>query len=273
LRVALEGEDGWRKAVAHQPDAILLDICMPAPDGLCLCRRLKADPRTAEIPVLFLTGRITPRDKLAGFQAGASDYITKPYQAEEVLARLRVHQDMRWRLRALAATVPAGRNTGAAVPAGGQDDFRPIARAPDASPLATDAAPEPAEGSRSDRLLALAIATLRADLAEPPTLPELARRIGTNERTLTELFRHRLGRPVFAWLREERFGRACDLLLGGEQDIGGIAGEVGYASAAAFATAFRERFGMTPSRYRRSAGLGNGAAAGRAAHPPTAART
>jgi DNA-binding response OmpR family regulator len=187
-------EDGWRKAVAHQPDLILLDICMPKLDRLHLCRLLKDDPRTMEIPVLFLTGRVAPVDRLAGFGAGASDYITKPCHADELAARLRVHQDIRRRLRALAAPPPAG-----------QQPVEPRA--------ALNSAPAPAGSagpSRDDRVIERAVAALRADLAEPPMLTELARRIGTNERTLTELLRRRFGRPVFAWLREERFGRACD---------------------------------------------------------------
>ena len=116
-------------------------------------------------------------------------------------------------------------------------------------------APEPE--ARDDRQLHKAMAMLRAEMAEPPSLVELARRVGSNERSLTELFRRRLGLPVFAWLREERHKRACELLLTTDWDMTEIAAVVGYGNAAAFSTAFRERYGLTPSAYRRSAGLVN----------------
>ena len=64
---------------------------------------------------------------------------------------------------------------------------------------------------------------------------DLARRVGSNERSLTELFRRRLGFPVFTWLREERHKQACDLLLSKDWDIGEIAATIGYSNAAAVA--------------------------------------
>ena len=225
LRVALDGRDGHQKALANPPEVILLDVCMPTMDGHHLCRLLKDDPRTADIPVIFLTGKDLPADKLDGFGSGGSDYITKPYQVDELVARLEVHCQISRRL----LTAP-----------------------PDPPP---PNAPEPE--ARDDRQLHKAMAMLRAEMAEPPSLVELARRVGSNERSLTELFRRRLGLPVFAWLREERHKRACELLLTTDWDMTEIAAVVGYGNAAAFSTAFRERYGLTPSAYRRSAGLVN----------------
>ncbi|TAN48316.1 MAG: response regulator transcription factor [Methylococcaceae bacterium] len=224
LRTALDGRDGHRKAVAGDPDVILLDVSMPEMDGHHVCRLLKNDPRTADIPVIFLTGRDGAPDKLEGFEAGGSDYVTKPFSADELTARIHVHLHVRRRLRSKAAP-------------------------PD------DAPPAPPSEFRSERLLSEVQSLLLADLAHPPPLVELARQVGTNERSLTELFRRRLGMPVFAWLREERWRKACELLLESDKDIAVIAVAVGYANPAAFATAFRERYGITPSAYRRSAGL------------------
>jgi DNA-binding response OmpR family regulator len=225
LRVALDGRDGHRIAVESQPDVILLDVCMPEMDGHHLCRLLKDDPRTRDIPVIFLTGKDGPEDKLEGFGAGGSDYVTKPYQADELVARIQVHGEIRRRLQTVAAGEPL------------------------------PAAPKPAEQSRTERILRQAMEILRAEMADPPSLLELARRSGTNERILTELFRRHHGMPVFAWLREERYRRACDLLLSTKLSIGEIADAIGYVNAASFTTAFRERYGLTPSAYRNSAGL------------------
>lgn len=93
--VAQQGESGLQIAQRARPDLILLDVLLPGMDGFAICRRLKADPATADIPVLFMTVRMEAVDKLKGFQAGAVDYITKPFQAEEVLARVTTHLRLR----------------------------------------------------------------------------------------------------------------------------------------------------------------------------------
>ena len=88
---ALEGELALRFVQSTPPDLILLDILMPGMDGYEVCRQLKADERTREIPVIFMTALSEIEDKVAGFQLGAVDYITKPFQAEEALARVHAH--------------------------------------------------------------------------------------------------------------------------------------------------------------------------------------
>jgi PAS domain S-box-containing protein len=94
---ASDGELALRFVQSILPDLILLDIKMPGMDGFEVCRRLKADQRTASIPIIFISILEDEGDKVKGFQAGAVDYITKPLQPEEVLARVETHL----RLRAL----------------------------------------------------------------------------------------------------------------------------------------------------------------------------
>ncbi len=89
--VAPNGEIGIKKAEADRPDLILLDVIMPGIDGFETCRRLKKNPATKDIPVIFMTARSETIDKVKGLTIGAVDYITKPFQQEEVLARLRLH--------------------------------------------------------------------------------------------------------------------------------------------------------------------------------------
>jgi signal transduction histidine kinase len=91
ISVAKEGESGLEIAKEVIPDLILLDIMMPGIDGFETCRRLKSDPLTQEIPVIFMTALSEVADKVKGFQAGAVDYITKPIEREETLARINVH--------------------------------------------------------------------------------------------------------------------------------------------------------------------------------------
>jgi DNA-binding NtrC family response regulator len=89
--LAPNGEVALRNAGRILPDLVLLDVMMPQMDGFEVCRRLRQDPRTAEIPVIFITARDDKEDILAGFTAGGLDYITKPFQEEEVLVRVRTH--------------------------------------------------------------------------------------------------------------------------------------------------------------------------------------
>jgi PAS domain S-box-containing protein len=89
--VARDGETGIEKAQYAQPDLILLDVLMPGIDGFETCRRLKANEVLRDIPVLFMTALTETQDKVKGFDVGGVDYITKPFQVEEVLARVKTH--------------------------------------------------------------------------------------------------------------------------------------------------------------------------------------
>jgi DNA-binding NtrC family response regulator len=93
--VAREGESALEQARYAQPSLILLDVMMPGIDGYETCKRLKRDPTTAEIPVIFMTALGDLEDKVKGFAAGSADYVVKPFEHEEVLARVRTHVEMR----------------------------------------------------------------------------------------------------------------------------------------------------------------------------------
>lgn len=88
---AYDGESALSIAELQQPHLILLDVLMPGIDGFETCRKLKKCPQTRDIPVIFLTSLTDGEDKIKGFEAGAVDYITKPFYQQEVLARIRVH--------------------------------------------------------------------------------------------------------------------------------------------------------------------------------------
>jgi adenylate cyclase len=88
LSIALDGETALRRVQSNPPDLILLDIMMPGLDGYEVCRRLKADPATRDIPVMFLSALDEAHKKAAGFEAGGSDYVTKPFDLIEVRARV-----------------------------------------------------------------------------------------------------------------------------------------------------------------------------------------
>lgn len=91
LIIAKNGKRALDLAFSHHPDLILLDILMPEMDGFEVCQRLKADKETEGIPVIFLSVMESPGQKHRGFEVGGVDYVTKPFHADEVLARVRTH--------------------------------------------------------------------------------------------------------------------------------------------------------------------------------------
>ena len=95
VRPVLNGAQALVAAQIMPPDLILLDIRMPGMDGYAVCQRLKADERTRDIPILFISALSDAEDKVRAFSAGGVDYITKPFQLEEVLARVQTHLTVR----------------------------------------------------------------------------------------------------------------------------------------------------------------------------------
>jgi CheY-like chemotaxis protein len=95
VSMAMDGPQALAMVAQEPPDLVLLDIMMSGMDGLEVCRRLKADPGTREIPVIFLTARTELEDLQEGFRAGAVDYVTKPWRGAELLARVATHVSLR----------------------------------------------------------------------------------------------------------------------------------------------------------------------------------
>ena len=224
--LAQDGLDGLRKAALLQLDLILMDIGMPVCDGLDACRMLKAQPRTRGIPVIFLTGAANPKDRVKGLMAGAVDYVTKPFSFDEVRLRLIVHL--------LARHAPA------AVPLDESDRSGSSAAGSCAS--------------LDSILFESARQQLIQQLDRTPDLTELASALGSSSKRLNEAFRKSVGVTVFEYLREERMRQACIRLTDSALNVQQIALALGFSSGANFATAFKDRFGLSPSDFRSGRG-------------------
>lgn len=219
VSVALDGERGYQQAVLLKPGLILLDVRMPGSDGIATCRRLKAHPATRAIPVIFLTAANDLAERLQGFAVGAVDYIGKPFDVQEVLARVGVH---------LQRVVPPSPE-------------------PEAGGMELSAS---AEARVDVRLVVTAQKIMRETIATPPSLDRLARLVGTNRRRLNEAFQALCGQPVFGWLREERLRQANHLVGQTAMPFSQISESLGYSTPANFSKAFRLRYGSSPSEMR-----------------------
>ncbi|MFO6419723.1 response regulator [Hylemonella sp. W303a] len=232
VSLAAEPHRGHLRALALQPDLIVLDISMPGMDGMALLRRLRAAPETQDIPVIFLSAQHAADQRLAGLTQGGVDYVTKPFEPQEVLARIRIH--MQLARRAKVKPTPQ------------EDSDTPTSE--------NDAAAEAHPPTDADEaLLRAAMQFIEAHLSELPGLTEIAAAVGTHEKRLSQVFRQRAGSTVFAFARQLRLQKAKDLLVNSDLEIQDIAELTGYQSAANFATAFREQQSMTPSDYRQQA--------------------
>jgi response regulator RpfG family c-di-GMP phosphodiesterase len=94
VRSAISGELAIYSATSNPPELILLDIRMPEMDGFEVCRRLKAQPETRDVPIIFVSSLSETTEKVEGFELGAVDFVTKPYQREELLIRVQTHLEM-----------------------------------------------------------------------------------------------------------------------------------------------------------------------------------
>ena len=102
VRVEMDGQNAIEQAQSYPPDLLLLDIMLPGLDGFEVCRQLKANSQTCDIPIIFMTSLTETTDKIKGFNLGAVDYITKPFHQEEVLARVRLHLELQHLTKTLA---------------------------------------------------------------------------------------------------------------------------------------------------------------------------
>ena len=222
---AHDGLDGIHKARLISPDIILMDVDMPRCDGYAACKALIEEPQTADVPVVFLSAYSNPEQRVQGLIAGGVDYIAKPFDFDEVRLRLSIH--LRYR--------------------GGREHNQE----PGAEQFLQ--APGQSDNYLNSVLFHSARVHLLRSLDEAPGIQALARLVGTNTKRLNAAFKACAGVTVYEYLREERMKEARQLLRNTGYSINEIAVQVGFSSSANFATAFRERFGLTPSRFRQVA--------------------
>lgn len=216
LSLASEARQGLQRALALRPDLIVLDVRMPHMDGFTLCRLLREAPATRDTPIIFLTSAGSLEERLEGLEMGGVDYVLKPFEVAEVMARIRIHLQLS--------------RTGQ--PQGAIDN--------------------PFEAVDEEVvILQAAMRLIAQNLAELPSLAEIARKVGTHDKRLSAIFRQHLQTTVFAYIREVRLRKGQELLADSGMSVQDIAELVGFRSACNFTTAFRERQGMTPSQFRQ----------------------
>jgi len=225
---AVNGKEGAEQAIEHVPDLIVSDLMMPKLDGNEMTIQLKSDERTSHIPIILLTAKASKESKLEGLETGADDFLTKPFDADELLIRIKNLIEQRRRLRKLLSkhigdvfqTSIINEATGKAI-------------------------------SKIDvQFLEKATSIIDNRMADPKFSVEIL--AGEMAMSQMQLYRKLKGLTDLSasdFIRQLRLMKAAKLLKEGELNVIQVSYEIGISSPSYFAKAFKERYGVTPSDY------------------------
>jgi signal transduction histidine kinase/ligand-binding sensor domain-containing protein/DNA-binding response OmpR family regulator len=229
------GLDGM--AIAHHliPDLIIADVMMPGADGVALCHALRSSPETDFIPILLLTARTGTDERVEGFEAGADEYMAKPFSMRELAARAENLLRSRRRLRE-RWSAPRERS-----------DVAPPAL------VVTSHSPRVALGAAAEEVEFLQrLSTIVEQYLGDPEfgVTELAAAMAMDRTSLFRRCRDLLAEPPSDLLRRARLDRGARLLQQSDETIAAIAYTVGFNSVSYFCRVFRDAQGVTPSHFR-----------------------
>lgn len=239
---ARNGEEALALIAERLPDAVISDVMMPGLDGLSLARELRRNPETQGVPLILLSAKAHKRDVVAGLDAGADDYLSKPFDTSELIARIETQFELRRRLRVQLRSEQAS-----------QLDARPD---PAASPqqAAAEAVDDGFE-SAQDRFrqrLSQVLAERMDDASFG--VAELADALHMDRATLFRRFKQLYAQSPSEWLRDARLERAALLLRTRRGSVSEIAYATGFENLSHFSQTFRKRYGLSPSGYAAEGG-------------------
>ena len=246
---AADGEQALARMRESVPDLVVSDLAMPVMDGIALCRAVRGDPELEFVPIILLSAAAETESRVSGLEGGADDYVTKPFEVSELLARIARMLQSRRRLRehlarAAAEAAVYGPALGDGPRAGG-----PAAPAPAAGPSTTLTAATAIVDTAFMRRIREVIASRMGE--EDFGVEQLAESMGMGRTLLFQRTREVITRTPMELLMERRLERAAELLAAGEGNVGEVAYAVGFRSVSHFTNRFRERFRVTPSAWRR----------------------
>lgn len=245
VRTAPDGESGLAAAREGPPDCILADVMMPGMDGVEMVQALRRDRATDCIPVIMLTARAATDDELEGLGAGADDYVTKPFDPDVLLARVRGQINLRYRLRRRIREELRTRSGDGQTASDGPTD--PSGNAGSGGPPQL-VVPTPFEGETS--FVASVREAIEDRLADPDlTVEMLASAVAVSRSTLYRRLKEEVGCTPTVFIRRVRLQHGARLLRENEGTISEVAYAVGFNSHTYFTRSFREYFDRTPSDY------------------------
>jgi signal transduction histidine kinase/ligand-binding sensor domain-containing protein/DNA-binding response OmpR family regulator len=220
---AADGKEGWQKALAHHPDLVVSDISMPEMDGIDLCKKLRKDQRTLHIPIILLTALAGEQQQLKGLETGANDYLTKPFNFEILLSRI----------RNLLAQQAIARKT---------FEKRIEVKPADVSVASPD-----------EQFLHQVMEMIEKNMANPDfSVEELSKGVYMSRVALYKKLLALTGKTPIEFIRSVRLKRAAQLLEKSQMTVAEIAYEVGFNNPKYFSKYFKLEFNVLPSQWGAS---------------------
>src|SRR4030066_2605607 len=219
---AVDGEDGWNKSVEQIPDLIVSDVMMPKMDGFKLCEKRKTDERTSHIPVILLTAKAASSDKIEGFETGADDYIMKPFEPDELRARIKNLIEQRKRLHK-------------------HFQSRGMFELNHTEITSID-----------KKFLNKAFGLLHQNISDTSfNVETFGEKMGMSRSVLYKKIVSLVGEPPVEFIRRIRLNYAKELIEKKFGNLSEIALEAGFNNPAYFSECFKKQFGITPSQYQQ----------------------
>jgi signal transduction histidine kinase/ligand-binding sensor domain-containing protein/DNA-binding response OmpR family regulator len=220
IHEARNGKEGWERLLSLLPDLVVSDVMMPEMNGLELCRKIKGDARVSHTPVILLTARNAEEQKVEGFESGAEDYITKPFNFEILQSRVKnlihqrelFHKDLKHKVDVKASSLQIT--------------------------------------SLDEKLLKKTLEVVEKKLSDPDfSVEELARDLGMSRVHLYKKLQALTGKSPLEYIRVIRLQHAAQLLEKSQLTVSEIAYKVGFNNPKYFARYFKEEYHMLPSAY------------------------
>jgi DNA-binding response OmpR family regulator len=223
---AVDGQQGLTVANEIVPDLIVSDVMMPVMNGLEFCQRIKGSTATSHIPVILLTARALSKHQIEGYESGADAYITKPFAADLLLARISNLLKNRVLLKGLFGSA------------------EPKREAPDSNA----AAPSTAEPGREDAFMQKFRDFVERNMTDSDLSVEtIGAELGLSRVQLYRKVKALTGQSPVELLRSARLQRGRQLLQSTDKTVSEVAYEVGFSAPSYFTKCFKDEYGISPS--------------------------
>ena len=248
---AADGREGANKALKYLPDIIISDVMMPEKDGIEMTRELRADMTTSHIPIILLTAKTTIESKLEGLEYGADDYITKPFSATYLQARVENLLMQRKKLQSFYRDSLMHIHISA-----GQEDAPVATDVPSAEEDTSETVPATLEMSPNDRKFMDKLVELMEQNMDNGELvvDDLVRELAVSRSVFFKKLKTLTGLAPIEFIKEMRIKRATQLIETGEFNMTQISYMVGINDPRYFSKCFKAQVGMTPTEYRDKVG-------------------
>ena len=248
---AADGKEGASKALKYLPDIIISDVMMPEKDGIEMTRELRADMTTSHIPIILLTAKTTIESKLEGLEYGADDYITKPFSATYLQARVENLLMQRKKLQSFYRDSLMHINIST-----GQEEVLVATDMPSAEEDVSETPPTTLEMSPNDRKFMDKLVELMEQNMDNGELvvDDLVRELAVSRSVFFKKLKTLTGLAPIEFIKEMRIKRATQLIETGEFNMTQISYMVGINDPRYFSKCFKAQVGMTPTEYRDRVG-------------------